>query len=175
MGRRKISIKELLIRYLILIIVAISGLSLFYFIFSPLTIYPVYFMLGLFYKVTLEGSSILIKDMSIDLIGPCIAGSAYSLLLVLNLATPKIRIGERTKILALSFLILLVLNIVRIFILSILATESMFYFNLLHMLFWYILSIVFVLAIWFFMVNKFGIKKIPFYSDIKTLHKLTKK
>jgi len=173
--KNKNFIWDLLVRYVILIIVAFSGLSIFYLIFSPLTIYPVYLLLGVFYSVALEGSSIIIKDISIDLIGPCIAGSAYSLLLILNLATSDIKIKKRIKVLLMSFSLLLLLNIVRIFILSILATKSMFYFNLVHMLFWYILSIVFVVAIWFFMVNKFKIKKIPFYSDLKTLYKLARK
>ena len=173
--KNKNFIWDLLVRYVILIIVAFSGLSIFYLIFSPLTIYPVYLLLGLFHNVALEGSSIIIKDISIDLIGPCIAGSAYSLLLILNFATSDIKIKKRIKVLLISFSLLLLLNIARIFILSILATKSMFYFNLVHMLFWYILSIVFVVAIWFFMVNKFKIKKIPFYSDLKTLYKLARK
>lgn len=173
--KRKFHLKDLLLRYLILILVALPGLDLFYFIFSPLTVRPVFFLLNLFYDATLVGTSIFLSGIEIELIGACIAGSAYYLLLILNLATPDIKIEKRVRILAISFISLLALNVVRIFILSILATKNMFYFNLVHMFFWYVLSVVFVVAIWFYMVKKFKIKKIPFYSDLKILYKLTKK
>lgn len=172
---RKFSIKDLLLRYLILILVALPGLGLFYLVFSPLTIYPVFFLLNIFYDATIVGTSIFMSGLEIELIGACIAGSAYYLLLILNLSTPDIKTEKRLKILAVSFLSLLVLNILRIFILSILATKNMFYFNLVHMLFWYVLSIIFVVSIWFYLVKKFKIKKIPFYSDLMALYKLTKK
>jgi len=174
--KKKISIKNLLPRYLILLIVAFLGLEIFYFVFSPLTVYPVFLILGLFFKTTLlSESTILIPGNEIELIGACIAGSAYSLLLILNLATPDIKIKQRLQLLGYSFVAILSLNILRIFLLSVLATKSIFYFNLVHMFFWYVLSIVFVVAIWIYLTKKFKIKKIPFYSDIKSLHKLTKR
>lgn len=173
--KNKFSIKDLLIRYIILLVIALPGLGLFYIIFSPLTIYPVYFLLNLFYDATLAGTSIFLPGLEIEIIKPCIAGSAYSLLLMLNLATPGIKIKKRIKVLVISFLSLLVLNILRIFLLSVLATKNVVYFDLVHMLFWYVLSVVFVLAIWIYLIKRFKIKKIPFYSDIKSLYKLTKK
>jgi exosortase/archaeosortase family protein len=173
--KKRFSIKDLYMRYAILVLIGLPGLGLFYFIFFPLTVYPVYFLLGLFYEITLVGSSIFTTNLRIDIIGPCIAGSAYSLLLILNLATPNIKINKRLKMIAISFLILLFLNIMRIFLLSILAMKNLVYFNLVHMLFWYVLSIVFVVAIWFFLVKRFKVKEIPFYSDLKTLHRLTKR
>jgi len=174
--KKKDLILDLFLRYIVLIITMLIGLKLFYFIFSVVTIYPVYFLLGLFYEaILIDGFIIFMSGIKIELIGPCIAGSAYSLLLILNLATPNIKIRKRLKVLFLSFLALLILNIIRIFILSILVVKSMFYFNLVHMLFWYILSVVFVITIWFYLVKRFKIKKIPFYSDLKFLYNLMKK
>lgn len=155
--------------------VALPGLSLFYLVFSPLTIYPAYFLLGLLYKVTLLNSTIFLSELRINLIGPCVAGSAYYLLLILNLSTPNIKIKKRINMIALSFLSFLILNIIRIVILTMLATKSLFYFNLVHMLFWYILSIIFVVIIWFYMAKRFKIKDIPFYSDLKILYRYSKK
>src|SRR3989344_7597476 len=85
-------ISELILRYIILLGLSFPGLILFYKIFTPLTVYPVYFILSLFYDaVLLTKTTILIEGLvPIEIIGACIAGSAYSLLLILNLSTPNI-------------------------------------------------------------------------------------
>jgi exosortase/archaeosortase family protein len=169
-------LKSILIRYLILILVAIPNLFLFYFIFTPLTIYPVYFLLNLAYGASLMGNIILIKSiLPIELIPACIAGAAYYLLLILNLATPKIKLNKRLKLIAISFVTLLLLNISRIFFLSIMAYDNSPLFDATHKIFWYLVSTLFVVGIWFWQVKKFKIKKIPIYSDLKFLYSKTKK
>ncbi len=163
---------SLIIRYAILVIVAIPNLWLFYFIFTPLTIYPVYFLLNLFFDAYLITTTILINDLfPIELIPACIAGSAYFLLLILNLATPNINTKKRLSMIAFSFLALLILNILRIFLLSLVFISQSVLFDIAHKFFWYIVSIVFVVAIWFIEIRIFKIKQIPFYSDIKFLFK----
>ncbi len=157
-------------RYAILVLIALPGFNFFYYIFSPLTIYPVYGLLNLFYDVNLVGTEIFIGIQPVDIIGACIAGAAYYFLLILNLSTQGIGINKRLKILAFSWGIFLIINILRIFSLSIMYVNGSPLFDLTHKLFWYLGSTVFVVVIWFLAVKLFNIKKIPFYSDIKTLY-----
>ena len=166
---------DISLRYAILILLALPGFAIFYFVFAPLTIYPIYFLLGLFFDVSLMGDIIFINEIPIELIGACIAGSAYYLLSILNLSTPKIKLQKRIKILHLSFGVFLILNILRIFFLSLVFMSGSALFDITHKLFWYIGSILFVVGIWFAEVKLFKIKEIPFYSDIKFLYKQSKK
>lgn len=157
------------IRYLILLLLMFS-LPIIYYIFTPLTIYPVFQLLSFVYnKILLYGNIIIInQNTTIEIIPSCIAGSAYLLLLILNLTVPM-TVKKRIYTLILSILILLVLNILRIFALSILFENNFPLFNLTHKLFWYALSVVFVVGIWFLMVKIFSIKEIPVYSDVKSI------
>lgn len=167
------AIRNIFIRYVILLIAAFPNLYLFYLIFTPLTIYPVYFLLNLFFNSSIIGEKIIFEHIRIELVNACIAGSAYYLLLILNLATPKIK--KRLKLIVMSFLIFLILNILRIFFLSLLLYFNADFFDITHKVFWYFFSTIFVVTIWFFQVKKFKIKNIPFYSDIKYFSKLIKK
>lgn len=156
------------LRYFILVLAGVF--FPFYKIFLPLTIWPVYFFLKAFYDVSIVGRIISASVANIEIINACVAGSAYYLLLILNLATPM-KVRQRIYSLLFSFLSLLVLNILRIFLLSVLLLENSAFFDITHKLFLYALSIVFVIGIWFLTVWIFKIKAIPAYSDIKTFYK----
>ncbi len=163
---------DIFIRYIILILIALPNLWLFYFIFTPLTVYPIYFLLNLFFDTSLFGNIIILnKKLAIELIRACIAGAAYYFLLVLNLSIPKIKITKRIKMIIFAFLSLLIINILRIFLLGLVAYSGNSFFDLTHELFWYLMSVVFVVGIWFAEVKIFKIKEIPFYSDLKFLYK----
>jgi exosortase/archaeosortase family protein len=164
---KKEDASNLFLRYLLLVVFGIF-LSIFYKVFFPLTFWPVYYLLNLLYTVSLSGNVILISGLGIEIIDACIAGSAYYLLLILNLTT-SMKPGKRAYSLLFSFFSLLILNILRIFFLSILFVEKSAFFDFTHRLFWYALSIVFVAVIWFLAVKIFKIKKIPAYSDLKAL------
>ena len=166
-------ISNILVRYFILVLIALPGLVIFYSIFTPLTVYPVYFLLGLFFDVVLLSKiHLLVNNIPIELIPACIAGSAYYLLLVLNLSTPKIKLKKRVYAILFSFAAFLILNILRIFFLSIVAVSgSEPLFDITHKLFWYLISTIIVVGIWFAEVKIYKIKKIPFYSDMKFLYK----
>ena len=164
---------DIFVRYIILVIVAIPNLWLFYFIFAPLTIYSVYFLLNLFFDASLMSNIILIGKHPIEIISACIAGSAYYLLLILNLSVPKIKLDKRIKMIVLSFASFLVINILRIFLLSLVFLTGSSWFDITHKLFWYLGSVLFVIGIWFAEIRLFKIKEIPFYSDIKFLYKQT--
>ena len=164
---------SILIRYLILLGLMFS-LPLIYKILTPLTIYPTIFLLKLFYQVSYLNSMIILNSKTIIYIIPaCIAGSAYLLLLILNLSLPM-SLKKRIRTILFSLTLLLSLNILRIFSLSILYDNSFRFFDITHKLFWYGLSTLFVILIWFYTVKKFNIKEIPIYTDLKYLSKKSK-
>ncbi len=176
MTKDKRKIIDLFTRYLIMVLLAFSGLWLFNLILTPLTVYPTYFLLNLFFDASLIGNIITISGcFPIEIIEACVAGSAYYLLLILNLSTPNIKLKKRLNIIALSFFILLIINILRIFFLSIMYVSGSGLFDITHKIFWYLANIIFIVGIWFFMVKKFKLTKIPFYSDIKFFIDLKKK
>jgi exosortase/archaeosortase family protein len=171
MKKESYGILDLLIRYFILIILGLPFIDLFYRIFSPLTIYPVYFLLSIFYKTVLFGNILIVHGLPIEIISACIAPSAYYLFFILNLSMPKITINKRIKMLLIAILAFLFINILRIFFLSLLYSSGSSWFDLTHKVFWYLISLVFVVGIWFWEVKKFKIKEIPFFSDLKFLYK----
>lgn len=176
MKRGKDFVYSILIRYIILVIAALPGLWIFYFIFSPLTIYPVQFILHLLFNSTLSGSFIILGNYltSFEIINACIAGSAYYLLLILNLSVPNIKLPKRLKMILFAFVSFLIVNIIRIVLLSSIFILKPSIFDISHKLSWYIGSIVLVVGIWFLEVKRFKIKEIPFYSDLKSLLKYIK-
>lgn len=171
MNKKLSRVYDIIIRYIIIIFFGLPNLWVFYFIFTPLTVYPVYFLFNIFFDASLSGNTITISGNFIEIVKACVAGSAYYLLLILNLSTPKIKLMRRIKIIGLAFISLLIINILRILLLGLFSFSSPIWFDIIHKLFWYLLSIVFVIGIWFAEVKLFKIKDIPFYSDLKFLFK----
>lgn len=166
---------DLILRYFLICLSLISNFYIFYFIFTPITIYPVFFILKLFYPVSLFSQAINFKSYSVEIINACVAGSAYFLLFLLNLSVPNIKLKKRILMIFSSFLIFLILNILRIVFLSFLFFNESIFFDTFHQLFWYFMSTVLIILIWFFEVYFFKISDIPGYSDAKFLYKLIKK
>lgn len=160
---------SLFTRYILILIFGLGNLFIFYKIFYPLTFMPVNFILEMLgeTKVFYTLNLILYNTIAIDLVGACIAGAAYYLIFILVMSTGNLASLKRLKILLLSMLIFLVFNIVRIIIMVLIANKD--YFTSVHMFFWYFISIIFVVLIWFLMVRLFKIKDIPVYSDLKFL------
>ena len=163
---------NLISRYVVLLLFGLFNLALFYIIFTPLTIYPVVWILTLVDSGTtlLEGNLIFFRDVPelIEIIPACVAGAAYYLLLILNLTTPM---NTKTRVKSISFLLLsfLVLNIVRILIFIAIAASGSQYFDVAHRFVWYFGSTVLVVLLWFLNVWIFKIKNIPIYTDIKNI------
>ncbi len=157
------------IRYSLLVLSAIPSFWLFYLIFTPLTIYPSYFILNLFFDISKYENSFFFlgSTASIDIINACVAGSAYYLLLILNLSIPDIKLIKRIKMIIFSFILFLIANILRIVLLSAVYLLKPNLFDITHKLSWYFGSIVLVVLIWFFIIKKFKVKGVPFYSDLK--------
>ena len=182
---------SILIRYISLLVLGFGNLFIFYLIFTPLTIYPVLDLISQFYNTTLlrgnptqacdiaanffsflkniacMNTTIFFKGYFASIIPACIAGSAYYLLLILNLSTPMNK-KQRLKSLFLLMSSFLFLNIIRIFSFALLyANKGFELFNIAHVAFWYFGSTILVIIIWFANVFLFNIKSIPIYSDFK--------
>ncbi|MFQ5532110.1 MAG: pacearchaeosortase [Candidatus Nanoarchaeia archaeon] len=171
-GRNK-PFLSIFLRYIILIVVAIPNLWIFYFVFTPLTLYPVYFLFNFVFGATLVGELIKIGYIPIKLIRACVAGSAYYLLLILNLSIQNIKLKKRLGMIGFAFLLFLILNIIRIFLMGWFLIYWPSVFDFTHKLFWYLLSIGFVIGIWFLEVRIFKIKEMPFYSDVRFLYEFS--
>ncbi len=158
----------ILIRYVIAIL-AVLSINVFYFIFKPLTIWILFPFLTLFFgKVIVIGNVLSFNNVSIELVNACIAGSAYLLLFLLNVLTPKISFVKRIYLFLVSSAMFLVLNLIRLLISSSLLNSGSNWFSSTHLIFWYS-SIAFVVVIWFLCLRIFKIKEIPVYSDIKEI------
>lgn len=167
---RKRESMEILLRYFVGVVVAILAVSVsvFYFIFKPLTVWPVYAILKIFYDIKLVRiSSIVVAGHEIEFIDACIAGSAYLLLFLLNIMTREISLKKRIFIFLFDCIVLLLINVLRLVILIAMLVDNSVAFDLTHKIFWHVMSTIFVIAIWFFSVWLFKLKAIPFYSDVK--------
>lgn len=163
------------VRYIILLLVIFS-LPIIYLIFTPLTIYFSSLLLEIFFRQVLvhESTIIINSNIFVQIIPACVAGSAYLLLLIINLLVPM-DLKKRIYSIFFSCLFLLVFNVLRIFLLIILYNKNPALFYLTHKSLWYFLSTIFVIGIWFLVVKIFRIIEIPFYTDMKYLIKIIKK
>ncbi len=167
---------EIFLRYTIPVILGIPNLFLFYAIFTPLTLYPAYYILNFLYQDVnlLPNNLIGIGAVGIKLIPACIAATAYYLLLVLNLTTPM-KIKTRIYSLLFLFITFLILNIARILIFAHLALIGYQYFDISHSLTWYFGSTLLIVIIWFADIKLFKIKAIPVHTDLKNVIKEIRK
>ena len=166
MNKKVISI---ILRYLMIILVGLGNLYILYKIFHPLTFYSSSFLLSLFGEIeTFYGvNTFLFNTTAVEVVNACVAGSAYYLLFILCLSTPNLNIAKRIAVLAFSWIIFLIINVIRIALMTLIA--GTIYFESIHLFFWYLLSLVFVVGVWFLSVKIFSIKETPVYSDITFL------
>jgi len=166
---------SILLRYGFILIIALIFFysEFFYKLLLLPTLYSVKFLLGFFYEVSFSGSLIFVDSLAIEIIPACVAVSAYLLLLILNITTPM-NIKKRTFSIIFSIFALFIINVLRIFAFSLLLVSNYAYYDILHKIFWYFLSTLFVVGIWFISTFLFKIKSIPAYSDISCLVGLIK-
>ena len=188
-----IGIKSVLIRYGILLLLGLGNLFIFYLLATPLTVYPVFALLNSLYgadllrgdfsstcdiatntlpilkNIACMNTTILFKGYFASIISACIAGSAYYLLLILNLTTPMKK-SQRVKSITFLMLSFLAINILRITIFAIIFANNGFeIFNIAHAATWYFGSSVLVGLLWFSNVILFKIHNIPIYTDVKNI------
>jgi len=170
-------VKNIFLRYIIVILLAFPNFFIFYLIFTPLTIYPLFLLFKIYFSdvVLLNSSFKIFNQFLINIIPACVAGSAYYLLFFINLSIPKISFKKRFKMILFSFSFLLILNIIRIFILTLIFVSKNSSFESIHKLFWYAGATFFVVLIWFVEIKLFKIKEIPVYSDLNYLIKKIKR
>lgn len=162
----------LFLRYFILILIGLFGIPIIYKILTSITSYGVYFPLKIFTNASISNNLIFLSNnIILELIPACIAGAAYYFLLILNLSIPNMEHVKRIKMILFGFALLFIFNVIRILLLSFLLISNSSLFDITHKIFWYFLSIIFIVFIWFFEVKVFKIKEIPFYTDLNFLYK----
>lgn len=164
--------------FLLFLLIILSLYGLFYNLLLNITIYPASAILSSLFTTSVLNDQINVLANGhmfiVQIIPACVAVSAYGLFLILNLTTPM-GLLKRAASLLFCFSILLVFNIIRIALFSILYINNAYLFNIMHIVFWYFLSIVLVVGVWWLNVYLFNIKGIPIYEDFKYLYSLYKK
>ena len=161
------NVATLLLRYGILLVLPLFSFALFYMLFTPLTVAPVYALIKVLYPgaVLLGSSTIFFQGEYAQIIPACIAGAAYYLLIILNLTTPM-DAAQRAKSLLFLIAAFLVLNIFRILLFMYWFASGFNYFDIAHQATWYFGSTVMIVLVWFANVLLFRIQAIPVYTDI---------
>ena len=162
-------IKEIIIRYFVVLVLLLFAMPIIYLLMTPLTVYPSYIVLKAVYGAKLVSeSTIFFRGYFAKIIPACVAGSAYFLLIALNLLTPM---GIKTRFRFLSFTLLsfLIINVARIILFAYLAVNGFQYFDIAHEVTWYLGSTFLTAGIWLFGDYFFKIKEIPVYSDARRL------
>ena len=158
------------VRYFVVFIVGLGDLFLLTLFLSPATVGVVYWILKMFGEVIFESGVFYFNGFDFEIIGACIATSAYYLLFLLVMITQKIELKKRLLMLGCGFLSLFLLNVSRILIMISLYWSSVF--ADVHWWLWHIFSIIFVVGIWFLMVKIFRIKSTPFWDDFQSILEL---
>lgn len=145
--------------------------SLLYKIFSPLTIYPIYFIYYLLgYSPSLSNNILAVNNYNLAFIEACISPYAYYMLLALVMLTKDIQLSSRLKMLLLGSILILIINLSRIIILiQILLNAGVNAFYNIHIAIWLLGSTVFIVLLWLFLIKIFKISSIPIYSDLMYL------
>jgi len=162
----------MILRYLLIVIAGMFNLYIFYAIFTPLTLNLSVLGLSFFGEVIKLNNAFLFDGKLIQLVEACIAGSAYYLLFVLSMSVRAVSVIKRVGVILFLFLSLLIFNVARIVFFSMITDSALF--EELHLLTWYLISLLFVIGIWFLSVKIFKIKSIPIVDDFKFLLKQTK-
>jgi exosortase/archaeosortase family protein len=159
---------SLLIRVAILLLFPIA---IFYNVFLPLTIWPVYLLLKLLdFNAIISSNMIMLDNLPLLFISACIAPYAYYLMLALIMLTKDILPLTRIKMLLLASLLILSANVARIilliYILSAFGNDA---FQTVHIALWFFISTLYIAILWLLLAYIFKIKSIPVYSDFKFL------
>lgn len=158
-----ISIFDLLFRYLFIVLIGLGNLYLFYLVLTPLTLWGGGFLLNIFYDAVVSDSGFFVNGVFFELVSACVGGAAFYLLFILVMSSRGIDYVKRLKMIGVSFLLLYIFNVLRIGLMV--YINGAFYFYFVHWFFWYFISTLFVVLLWFWMAWLFKVKSIPVYSD----------
>jgi exosortase/archaeosortase family protein len=169
MNKQEIKLIGLFSRYFAVLLLGLGNLYLFYKVLTPLTIHVFYFIVSMFSEASLNGNLVSFGETVIEIVPACVAGAAYYLLFILVMLT-AMDVKTRIKAVGASLLAFFILNMFRLLVLSSLIGFPNF--ELIHLVFWHLVSTLFVVGIWFGTVRYFKIKAIPLYTDFLYLKKL---
>jgi exosortase/archaeosortase family protein len=160
-----------------IMVTTLMGFNIVNIILQTPTMYLAYAPLKLLgYNISITGTLIHIGDHTLRFISACTATSAYYLLAILILLTKDMSLKKGIKIFITGSLLILAMNVIRMDILLVVLEEKgINMFQSLHLVFWEIVSSVYVAAVWIFMIKKYKVKTIPALSDIQTLYAKTRK
>lgn len=113
--------------------------------------------------------SILGGKATVNIVKYCVTASAYYLLTLLCVVTMSIALWKRIVMFLIGSALIFGMNIVRIIVLINILLNSQGVFKPAHFAFSLLLSVGYVLLVWFFLSFLFKVKAVPFYSDIKFL------
>jgi exosortase/archaeosortase family protein len=157
------SLVSIFSRYIIILILGLGNLYIFYKLLTPLTMKSLAFLLSFFQGVIIKDTFIHFSYYTVSIVPACVAGAAFYLMFILIFSVPKMKVSKRISILIVSFVFLFILNVLRIFFLILVIGKP--FFNTLHWILWNLVSTIFVVGIWIFIVKIYKIKSIPVYSD----------
>lgn len=163
---------NLFLRYAIILILGVGNLYIIYGALTPLTVNATNLAIKILTPTTLINNTIHFSQATIEIAAPCVAGSAFYLLLALLLSTSNVKPKTRIYSILTAVAILFTLNITRILILASMITSPNF--EIIHWIFWHILSTIFVVATYVATIKLYKIESIPVYSDIKHIRSLVK-
>ncbi len=164
-------IRDLILR---LIVVTLFPYKLLLPIFTFITIH-ISTLLLFPYSPIIKENSIVISNITLKFVPACIAITAYYLLTFLVIITKDIKLKTRIKMWLLGTSLILIANLIRILILSILLIkQNINLFLTLHLIIWELIASIYIFLIWILLTKLYKVKSIPIYDDIKELIKIIK-
>ena len=157
--------------FIIRFILCFIPAAVFSIMFTQITISAVYFLLSA-YKPILINNLLIVKIYKFEFVEACIVPYAYYFFWFLCLFTKDILTKIRIKMIVYGFIMIFLMNILRIvFVIDLAARYGLVWFNVVHLFIWHFISGIYIAIVWVILVRHYKIKSIPFYSDIKELYK----
>ena len=148
----------------------ILGYSVIDAVISPFTLFLSGFLINFIEPIFIIDNFIFFRDSIAGFVSACAAPSAYYFLLMLVCYTKNIKLIKGLKIIFYGSLIILIVNLIRIyFLLYVLDVYGLDLFRTLHLWFWGFIATIIVAFIWIYFSRRYRIKSIPIYSDLKYL------
>ncbi len=145
--------------------------KVFYLLFLPLTLYGSFLLLLPFHPQVIQ-NALIVNQKNFVFIEACVASAAYWLFWVLTLTIKDLSLKKRISLILLSFLLFFLMNLARIVILVFIDLKfGEPAFNMVHLVFWKLVSGVYVALVWIFLIKILKINSIPLYSDLNYLYK----
>tara|TARA_Y100000310_G_scaffold334123_1_gene413110 strand:- start:1908 stop:2453 length:546 start_codon:yes stop_codon:yes gene_type:complete len=162
---------KILVFRLIFAILIAGNMGFLALIITPLSMWISYVPLFLFFGAGIKGNILNVGSTRIEYIDVCAAVGAYILLALLLSLTKDLKFEKGLRVFFVGSLLILIANVIRIdMMILLLKYYGSDLFDTLHLFVWKFVSTFYVVIVWVFLVNKFKIKEIPIYSDIKFLY-----